>query len=149
MCPSADATPAPGKDEMVPIVNDGPHIPPPIQETNGHSEPPKVKSHNQLYGRASDFLSNTSNWKVSFDFLLHNSARGWFRVQHSSYGPASRRMRIVVKGHGTGLLTSVPDHRVDAERGRAIRQCFLHARDQDQDRQDVSTFTPGDPYNVD
>jgi homocitrate synthase len=48
---------------MVPIdTDDAPHIPPPA--ANGTSAPPPVKAHKGVYGRASDFLSNTSNWKV-------------------------------------------------------------------------------------
>ena len=81
MCPQTDA--APNGDEMVPInTSSQPHIPESVPagtngtlpETNGHpqtngdanhhSAPPKVKSHQAMYGRASDFLSNTSNWKV-------------------------------------------------------------------------------------
>ena len=69
MCPPADQTNGVTKDEMVPIDNSNtPHIPPPTNETNGKSEPPPVKSHKGVYGRASDFLSNTSNWKVSGKF---------------------------------------------------------------------------------
>jgi homocitrate synthase len=47
-----------------------PHIPDlvngvqPNTITGAESQPPVVKSHKQGYKRASDFLSNTSNWKV-------------------------------------------------------------------------------------
>ena len=64
MCPPADAPIANGSEEMVPInTDDAPHIPPPA--ANGESVPPPVKAHKGLYARPSDFLSNTSNWKVS------------------------------------------------------------------------------------
>lgn len=65
MCPSPD-TPANGThEEMVPIETNAPALPEPsLNERNGHVDPPKVKSHKESYGRASDFLSNTSNWKV-------------------------------------------------------------------------------------
>lgn len=72
MCPNPDGptTAGPTSDEMVPIETNAPPLPPPSFETNGHSEPPTVKSHkgNGAYGRASDFLSNTSNWKVGLPF---------------------------------------------------------------------------------
>jgi homocitrate synthase len=86
MCPPPDA-PTNGNDEMVAIDTTQPSLPPPAQtgvseisteapstngNTNGngslpeqqHSHPPAVKSHKGVYGRASDFLSNTSNWQV-------------------------------------------------------------------------------------
>lgn len=75
-----------GNDEMVAIDTTQPSLPPPAQtgvseisteapapaangSANGngngeHSHPPAVKSHKGVYGRASDFLSNTSNWQV-------------------------------------------------------------------------------------
>lgn len=68
MCPPADQPNGNGTshEDMVPVdTTNAPHIPPPPAQTNGHSEPPPVKSHKGVYGRASDFLSNTSNWKVS------------------------------------------------------------------------------------
>lgn len=69
MCPPADAPIANGNEEMVPIdTDDAPHIPPPA--SNGESVPPPVKSHKGLYARPSDFLSNTSNWKVRGSCLL-------------------------------------------------------------------------------
>ncbi|WWC87097.1 homocitrate synthase, cytosolic isozyme [Kwoniella dendrophila CBS 6074] len=72
MCPPADQpiSATNGGEEMVPIINDGPHI---SSSTNGQinkinentsQQPPAVKSHKGLYGRASDFLSNTSNWSI-------------------------------------------------------------------------------------
>ncbi|EIW68752.1 hypothetical protein TREMEDRAFT_44559 [Tremella mesenterica DSM 1558] len=78
MCPppDSDAAVTNGTEEMVPIVTDAPALPPSLNErtngtngvngtngTNGHSAPPSGK-HKGAYGRASDFLSNTSNWKV-------------------------------------------------------------------------------------
>ncbi|WWD22141.1 homocitrate synthase, mitochondrial [Kwoniella shandongensis] len=57
-------------EEMVAIDTTTPHI---SSTSNGHAEavnesstqqPPAVKSHKGVYGRASDFLSNTSNWKI-------------------------------------------------------------------------------------
>ncbi|WVQ69033.1 homocitrate synthase, cytosolic isozyme [Kwoniella botswanensis] len=71
MCPTPDQPiTSNGDEEMVPIINDGPHI---SSSTNGEikrtnestsQQPPAVKSHKGLYGRASDFLSNTSNWSI-------------------------------------------------------------------------------------
>ncbi|WWC67732.1 homocitrate synthase, mitochondrial [Kwoniella pini CBS 10737] len=71
MCPPPDQpVTSNGDEEMVPIINDGPHI---SSSTNGQvkkinenvsEQPPAVKSHKGLYGRASDFLSNTSNWSI-------------------------------------------------------------------------------------
>ena len=70
MCPPADAPTTNGQEEMVPIDNSNtPHLPPSTNETNGVSAPPPVKSHKGLYARPADFLSNTSNWKVSRDML--------------------------------------------------------------------------------
>jgi len=84
MCPPPDA-PMNGTDEMVPIDTTQPSLPPAAQTgastvsneapppanglvSNGeHSHPPAVKSHKGVYGRASDFLSNTSNWQVRLD----------------------------------------------------------------------------------
>jgi homocitrate synthase len=79
MCPPPDV-PMNGTDEMVAIDTTQPSLPPPAQtgastvsteapangnSANGeHSHPPPVKSHKGVYGRASDFLSNTSNWQV-------------------------------------------------------------------------------------
>ena len=86
MCPPPDVNGAAnGTDEMVAIDTTQPSLPPPQQTgasnvaaqakgaTNGgydgangnHSHPPEVKTHKGPYGRASDFLSNTSNWQVS------------------------------------------------------------------------------------
>ena len=85
MCPPPDVPNGAGTDEMVAIDTTQPSLPPPQQTgasnvatqangaTNGgydgangnHSHPPEVKTHKGPYGRASDFLSNTSNWKVS------------------------------------------------------------------------------------
>ena len=71
MCPGADGPVTSGTtpEEMVAIETTAPALPPPTSQTNGHSEPPSVKSHKKngagSYSRASDFLSNTSNWKVS------------------------------------------------------------------------------------
>jgi homocitrate synthase len=89
MCPPPDA-PVNGNEEMVAIDTNQPSLPPPAQTgastvatdsdapaagtpnglvSNGeHSHPPPVKSHKGVYGRASDFLSNTSNWQVSYTF---------------------------------------------------------------------------------
>ena len=86
MCPPPDA-PVNGNEEMVAIDTNQPSLPPPAHTgasevatdadapvagtpnglvSNGeHSHPPAVKSHKGVYGRASDFLSNTSNWQVS------------------------------------------------------------------------------------
>lgn len=75
MCPTPDA-PANGHEEMVPIDTQQPSLPPPAQTKpngkaeNGHSHPPAVQSHKGVYGRASDFLSNTSNWKVGIGFIF-------------------------------------------------------------------------------
>ena len=72
MCPNPDGPVTSGttSDEMVAIETTAPALPPPTSQTNGHSEPPSVKSHKKngagSYSRASDFLSNTSNWKVGF-----------------------------------------------------------------------------------
>lgn len=85
MCPPPDQPITNGSDEMVAIDTTQPSLPPPAQtgasevstQANGtanghgtangvHSHPPDVKSHKVgVYGRASDFLSNTSNWQVS------------------------------------------------------------------------------------
>lgn len=79
MCPTPDETNANGKEEMVAIDTQQPSLPPPQQTQpngkaeNGHSHPPAVKSHKGVYGRASDFLSNTSNWKVGH---LHREEEG-------------------------------------------------------------------------
>ena len=68
MCPIP--TQRNGDEEMVAIDTNQPSLPPPQQTQpngkaeNGHSHPPPVKSHKGVYGRASDFLSNTSNWKI-------------------------------------------------------------------------------------
>jgi len=89
MCPPPDA-PMTGNEEMVAIDTNQPSLPPPAQTgastvatdsdapvagtpnglvSNGeHSHPPPVKSHKGVYGRASDFLSNTSNWQVGHHF---------------------------------------------------------------------------------
>ncbi|CAD6574559.1 MAG: Saccharopine dehydrogenase [Tremellales sp. Tagirdzhanova-0007] len=70
MCPGADGPVTSGTtpEEMVAIETTAPALPPPTSQTNGHSEPPSVKSHKKngagSYSRASDFLSNTSNWKI-------------------------------------------------------------------------------------
>jgi homocitrate synthase len=96
MCPPPDA-PVNGNEEMVAIDTNQPSLPPPAQTgastvatdsdapaagtpnglvSNGeHSHPPPVKSHKGVYGRASDFLSNTSNWQVSS--LSEYSANEW------------------------------------------------------------------------
>jgi hypothetical protein len=95
MCPPPDA-PVEGKEEMVPIDTTQPSLPPPSQtgpaetnnangkpsstpangDANGHSHPPAVKSHKGLYNRPSDFLSNTSNWKVSAECAAEWSGMG-------------------------------------------------------------------------
>ncbi|OCF39933.1 homocitrate synthase, mitochondrial [Kwoniella heveanensis CBS 569] len=72
MCPPADAPIASNgaAEEMVAIDTNTPHI---SSSSNGQvngvneptsQQPPAVASHKGLYGRASDFLSNTSNWKI-------------------------------------------------------------------------------------
>jgi hypothetical protein len=60
-----------------------PAIPPanqtaPNGSSNGHSHPPTNKAKGP-YSRASDFLSNTSNWKVSRGAGFHDipEARVW------------------------------------------------------------------------
>lgn len=72
MCPPADEPINAGADQdMVAIETNTPHISTSsanqVNGTTGTAEaqPPAVKTHKGLYGRASDFLSNTSNWKVS------------------------------------------------------------------------------------
>lgn len=75
MCPPADEPINNGADqEMVAIETNTPHISSSsASQVNGavgtaQAQPPAVKTHKGLYGRASDFLSNTSNWKVSSHF---------------------------------------------------------------------------------
>lgn len=76
MCPPADEPINNGADqEMVAIETNTPHISSSsASQVNGaagtaQAQPPAVKTHKGLYGRASDFLSNTSNWKVSSHFV--------------------------------------------------------------------------------
>ncbi|UOH81039.1 homocitrate synthase, mitochondrial [Cryptococcus neoformans] len=71
MCPPADEPINAGADqEMVAVETNTPHISTSsasqVNGTTGTAEaqPPAVKTHKGLYGRASDFLSNTSNWKI-------------------------------------------------------------------------------------
>ncbi|KIS02271.1 homocitrate synthase, mitochondrial [Cryptococcus deuterogattii 2001/935-1] len=71
MCPPADEPINNGADqEMVAIETNTPHISSSsASQVNGavgtaQAQPPAVKTHKGLYGRASDFLSNTSNWKI-------------------------------------------------------------------------------------
>lgn len=70
MCPheNGDAPPA-STDEMVPIdTSNEPHVAAPGPQTNGHKQADTSNhraGNKNAYGRASDFLSNTSNWKVS------------------------------------------------------------------------------------
>jgi homocitrate synthase len=99
MCPPPDA-PMNGNDEMVAIDTNQPSLPPPAQTgaseistdadapvagtpnglvSNGeHSHPPAVKSHKGVYGRASDFLSNTSNWQVcAYSRTIRRMSKRW------------------------------------------------------------------------
>ncbi|ODN96394.1 homocitrate synthase, mitochondrial [Cryptococcus wingfieldii CBS 7118] len=70
MCPPADAPIENADQEMVAIDTTTPHISDTsasnVNSTNGTAaaQPPPVKAHKGVYGRASDFLSNTSNWKI-------------------------------------------------------------------------------------
>ncbi|WVO15847.1 hypothetical protein L204_103509 [Cryptococcus depauperatus] len=69
MCPTPDQPTTNTSDQvMVPVDITSPHVNTTSKDhtSNGTAvaQPPAVKSHRGLYGRASDFLSNTSNWKI-------------------------------------------------------------------------------------
>ena len=65
MCPQPENLASEEMEQVVPVETSTPHTTPSESKVNGHGAPPPVKSHKGMYGRASDFLSNTSNWKVS------------------------------------------------------------------------------------